>query len=72
MRLAALTLIAIVCGCGENGPRDRSLLWLAYVEGCSHREIAEVMGIKPASVKVLLSRARERLAPMLQRGGYAA
>jgi len=53
-------------------PRDRSLLWLAYVEGYTHEEIAGVTGIKPASVRVLLSRARERLAPMLQRGGYAA
>lgn len=53
-------------------PRDRSLLWLAYVGGYTHEEIADATGIKRASVRVLLSRARERLAPMLQRGGYAA
>jgi DNA-directed RNA polymerase specialized sigma24 family protein len=25
-------------------PRERSMLWLAYGHGCSHEEIAEVLG----------------------------
>ena len=46
-------------------PRDRSMLWLAYAEGSSHREIAQVHGLKVGSVKLLLFRARRRLAKLL-------
>jgi RNA polymerase sigma-70 factor (ECF subfamily) len=46
-------------------PRDRAMLWLAYAEGASHREIAEVLGLRPASLKALLFRARRRLAALL-------
>jgi RNA polymerase sigma-70 factor (ECF subfamily) len=46
-------------------PRERELLWLAYAQGASHREIAEAVGVKPASVKLLLFRARRRLAGLL-------
>jgi RNA polymerase sigma-70 factor (ECF subfamily) len=49
-------------------PRDRSLLWLAYAHGSSHREIADTLGLKVASIKLLLFRARRRLATLLQRG----
>lgn len=42
-------------------PRSRALLWLAYVEGLRHEEIAEIVGVASASVRVLLSRARKRL-----------
>jgi RNA polymerase sigma-70 factor (ECF subfamily) len=50
-------------------PRERALLWLAYVEGSSHREIAGSLGVKEASVKVLLFRARQQLAKLLGRSG---
>jgi RNA polymerase sigma-70 factor (ECF subfamily) len=46
-------------------PRERSLLWLAYAQGCSHEEIAEVLGLKKASLKALLFRARKRLLAFL-------
>ena len=46
-------------------PRERALLWLAYVEDQSHNEIASALGLKPASVKVLLFRARARLRDLL-------
>jgi RNA polymerase sigma-70 factor (ECF subfamily) len=49
-------------------PRDRSLLWLAYAHGSSHREIADTLGLKVASIKLLLFRARRRLATLLRRG----
>ena len=39
---------------------QRSLVWLAYAEGYSHREIAEITGIREKSAKVLLFRARQR------------
>jgi RNA polymerase sigma-70 factor (ECF subfamily) len=51
----------------ELKPRDRAMLWLAYAEGSSHHEIASVMGVKTASVKLLLFRARRRLAQILGR-----
>ena len=46
--------------------RDRAMLWLAYVEGFSHREIAQVLGMKTPSIKLLLFRARRRLAAILR------
>jgi RNA polymerase sigma-70 factor, ECF subfamily len=46
-------------------PRERSLLWLAYAQGCSHEEIAAVLGVKKASLKALLFRARKRLLGLL-------
>jgi RNA polymerase sigma-70 factor (ECF subfamily) len=48
-------------------PRERAMLWLAYAEGVSHREIADVLGLSPASLKPLLFRARRRLAALLGR-----
>ena len=49
-------------------PRERSLLWLAYAQGSSHREIAQALGLKTASIKLLLFRARRRLAALLREG----
>lgn len=45
--------------------RERTLLWLAYVERASHREIAAALEVKEGSVRVLLSRARQKLAGAL-------
>jgi RNA polymerase sigma-70 factor (ECF subfamily) len=50
-------------------PRERDLLWLAYAQGSSHKEIAETLGLKSASIKLLLFRARRRLAGLLREGG---
>jgi RNA polymerase sigma-70 factor (ECF subfamily) len=47
-------------------PRDRQLLWLAYAEGYSHREIAAIAGLAVASVKLLLFRARRRAAGLMR------
>lgn len=46
-------------------PRDRQLLWLAHAEGYSHREIAEVTGLGSASIRLLLFRARRKIARLL-------
>jgi RNA polymerase sigma-70 factor (ECF subfamily) len=46
-------------------PRERAMLWLAYAEGASHREIAEALGLRTASLKILLFRARKKLADLL-------
>ncbi|HTU99085.1 MAG TPA: RNA polymerase sigma factor [Luteitalea sp.] len=45
--------------------QERTMLWLAYVEQASHREIASVLDVKEGSVKVLLSRARQKMAAAL-------
>jgi RNA polymerase sigma-70 factor (ECF subfamily) len=47
-------------------PRERALLWLAYAQGASHREIAAVLGLKTASIKLLLFRARRKMANVLR------
>jgi RNA polymerase sigma-70 factor (ECF subfamily) len=49
-------------------PRERSLLWLAYAQGWSHEEIAAAIGVKTASLKAMLHRARHRLVSLLAPG----
>ena len=53
----------------ELKPRERALLWLAYVEGESHEEIAASLGVGRRGVRVLLFRARRRLRDLLQARG---
>jgi RNA polymerase sigma-70 factor (ECF subfamily) len=53
---------------GRLKPRERALLWLAYANGSSHAEIADVLGLKTGSIKLLLFRARRKMASALQRG----
>jgi len=50
-------------------PRARALLWLAYVEGWTHAEIAPALGLRPLSVRVLLFRARTALARLVREAG---
>jgi RNA polymerase sigma-70 factor (ECF subfamily) len=47
-------------------PRERALLWLAYAQGESHRDIAERLGLKSGSIKLLLFRARRKMAVLLK------
>ncbi len=49
-------------------PREREMLWLAYAEGASHEEIAGTLGLRATSMKLMLFRARRKLADLL-RGG---
>jgi RNA polymerase sigma-70 factor, ECF subfamily len=46
-------------------PVQREMLWLAYAQGASHQEIAEILGLRPISVRTLLFRARRKLAAIL-------
>ena len=46
-------------------PRERQMLWLAYAQGSSHEEIAASLGVRKSSIKILLFRARRRLAAAL-------
>ncbi len=72
-------LFAAKCGSGQADsqamlgpamaqirPRDRQLLWLAYAEGYTHHEIAEVTGLASASIRLLLFRARRKVARLLR------
>ncbi|HXS77576.1 MAG TPA: sigma-70 family RNA polymerase sigma factor [Terracidiphilus sp.] len=52
-------------------PRDRQLLWLAYAEGYSHHEIAQITGLGSPSIRILLFRARRKMAQLLRSGGEA-
>ena len=52
-------------------PRERALLWLAYVEEESHGDIAASLGVGASSVKVMLFRAKRRLRDLLQAKGLA-
>lgn len=49
--------------------RERQLLWLAYVEGAEHREIAAALSLRAGSIRVLLSRARRKLARLVRESG---
>jgi len=51
---------------GALKPPERQMLWLAYAEGYSHSEVAGLLGVKPASVRVLLFRAKTKLLRLLQ------
>lgn len=50
-------------------PREREILWLAYVEGSSHKEIAEVVGLRAGSIRLLLFRARRKMAELIRKSG---
>ena len=56
---------------GRLKPRERELLWLAYAQGSSHQEIADSLGLRAGSIKLLLFRARRRLAALLNGPGRA-
>ena len=54
---------------GQLKPRERALLLLAYVQGWSHAEIAQSLGLRTASLKALLWRARRSLIVALKGQG---
>lgn len=51
-------------------PRERSLLWLAYVEGYSHKEISRITDAKEKSIKVQLFRTKKKFARILRQKGF--
>lgn len=50
-------------------PQQRSMVWLAYVEEYTHKEIAGILKLKEQSVKVLLHRAKQKLLEIVQLKG---
>jgi len=63
---AATNRLDVHAALGALKPTERQMLWLAYAEGYSHNEIAGALGVRPASVRVLLFRAKTRLLRLLQ------
>lgn len=48
------------------GPRERQLVWLAYAEGLTHQQIAEVTGLRVTSIRILIFRSKRKLARLLR------
>jgi len=48
-------------------PKERILLWLAYIEGYSYKEIAEITKCKENTVKVKVFNARKKFAGILRK-----
>ncbi len=55
-------------GMKQLEPVQREMLWLAYAQGASHEEIAEILGLRAVSIRTLLLRARRKLAGILTEG----
>lgn len=55
-------------GMQQLEPVQREMLWLAYAQGASHEEIAEILGLRAVSIRTLLLRARRKLAGFLTEG----
>jgi RNA polymerase sigma-70 factor (ECF subfamily) len=53
-------------------PRDRQILWLAHAEGYTHHEIAQITGLASASIRLLLFRARRKIARILTESSHPA
>lgn len=52
-------------GMKQLEPVQREMLWLAYAQGASHEEIADILGLRAVSIRTLLLRARRKLAGIL-------
>ena len=52
-------------------PQEQTLLWMAYVEGFDHREIATALQLGEKSVRVLLFRARKKMGGLLTDCGFS-
>lgn len=51
-------------------PKERTLLWLAYIEGYTHKDISKIVEVKEKSIKVQLFRVKKKFAEILKQKGY--
>jgi RNA polymerase sigma-70 factor (ECF subfamily) len=51
-------------------PAERQLLWLAYAEGMSYREISDITGFAVARIRLALFRSRHKLARVLRQQSF--
>jgi RNA polymerase sigma-70 factor (ECF subfamily) len=63
---ASDALVMLGPALAQMRPRDRQLLWLAYAEDYTHSEIAEITGLRTTSIRLLLFRARRKMAQLLR------
>ena len=54
----------------DNTPVEQIIIKLFYFRDMDHEEIADVTGVSQNSVSPMLTRAREKLRDILERGGY--
>jgi DNA-binding CsgD family transcriptional regulator len=59
----------VLGGMTELSPQERRVLMLAYLEGCTNREIAIGLGLSAATVRRLLRRALKRIDTYLTQTG---
>ena len=57
-------------GINQLSPNKREILQLQYFGGLSQTEIATVLGLTPANVRVLALRAKRELKIFLEENGY--
>ena len=57
---------------GKLSALDQTVLWLGHVEQLSHREMAEILGLREQSIKVILFRARARARELFEQAGFGA
>ena len=57
-------------GINQLSPNKREVLQLQYFGGLSQKEIAGVLGLTPANVRVLALRAKRELKCFLEENGY--
>lgn len=52
-------------------PKYRVVIYLYYYEGYAAKEIADILGLRPATVNTQLSRGRAQLKNILEKEGFA-
>ena len=57
-------------GINQLSPNKREILQLRYFSGLSQTEIAAILGLTPANVRVLALRAKRDLKCFLEENGY--
>jgi RNA polymerase sigma-70 factor (ECF subfamily) len=68
-RVAAVDMDAVIDvrrALDAVSPREREILWLAYVDGATHQEIANRTGLRAMSIRTLLLRSRRKLIALLR------
>jgi RNA polymerase sigma-70 factor (ECF subfamily) len=61
---------AVMRGIGKLGAADREIVMLRYYQNLSHERIAVVMGVSPAAVNGRLTRAKRKMAKLLNADGF--
>lgn len=66
---AAATMGTVMAAVPCLSPDQRIVVVLSHLEGCTYREVADIVGVSEAAVKSRLNRARSELLVALRRQG---